>query len=511
VADFGVARAIGLAGGSSLTGGLLPIGTAAYMSPEQALGQGAADQRSDVYSTGCVLYEMLTGRMAFGGANLREVLTKQAAGNPTPVEQLRPEVTPGVVAIVGRAMAPRPEDRYQSAGALAGDLRATLGEPSRVATPVGWGDAPPPTPGARGSAWGRGLIAAAVLVLVALVASRFLPREATGAGAASARAAYVEGVRALEQRTAEGLARSRAAFARAIALDSSYAAALAGLASASSYAVVYGYRSTADPYTELAQALWLSDLAVRSDTNLGEGYHARADARALAAFGGDSVRADVRRARELLPQSAAVLMTEAWTHFRAGEADSAMIESRRALALDPRARGLRHEAAALALGARRYDAALGALRDDAGAGPPDTVAVLLAAYAELLSGRAADCAGRDLGPWAGARAMCLHQVGRRAEAAALAESLARELDREEYRFVHQYADLAAYYAWRGDAAEAAHWLERSVTHSPVLHDWHLRCGLFDRVWQVPAFQQALVRARAHARERLRARRAVLGD
>jgi tetratricopeptide (TPR) repeat protein len=509
VADFGVARAIGLAGGSSLTGGLLPIGTAAYMSPEQALGQGAADQRSDVYSTGCVLYEMLTGRMAFGGGNLREVLAKQAAGNPTPVEQLRPEVTPGVVAIVHRAMASRPEDRYQRAGELAADLRDTLGEPTRLTTPVGWGASPAAPNGGSGSAWGRWLIAAAALVLVALAASRFLPRAETGDGSTSARAAYVEGVRALERRTAEGFRESRAAFQRAIALDSSYAAALAGLASASTYAVVYGYRSAADPYTELAQALWLSDLAIRHDSNLGEGYRARADARALAALDEDSVRADVRRARQLLPNSSAVMMTAAWTHFRAGAADSALADARRALALAPDARGLRHEVAALALGVRRYDVALRELHEAADA--PDTVAALLGAYAELLSGHAAECAARDLAPWAGARAMCLHEVGRRAEAAALAESLARELDQEQYRFVHQYADLAAYHAWRGDAAEAARWLERSVAHSPVLHDWQLESGLFDRVWQVPAFQQALGRARAGARERLRARRAVLGD
>jgi hypothetical protein len=419
VADFGVARAIGLAGGSSLTGGLLPIGTAAYMSPEQALGQGAADQRSDVYSTGCVLYEMLTGRMAFGGGNLREVLAKQAAGNPTPVEQLRPEVTPGVVAIVHRAMASRPEDRYQRAGELAADLRDTLGEPTRLTTPVGWGASPAAPNGGSGSAWGRWLIAAAALVLVALAASRFLPRAETGDGSTSARAAYVEGVRALERRTAEGFRESRAAFQRAIALDSSYAAALAGLASASTYAVVYGYRSAADPYTELAQALWLSDLAIRHDSNLGEGYRARADARALAALDEDSVRADVRRARQLLPNSSAVMMTAAWTHFRAGAADSALADARRALALAPDARGLRHEVAALALGVRRYDVALRELHEAADA--PDTVAALLGAYAELLSGHAAECAARDLAPWAGARAMCLHEVGRPAQAPAHAE------------------------------------------------------------------------------------------
>jgi serine/threonine protein kinase len=136
VADFGIARAIGLASGNSLTARGLPIGTAAYMSPEQAQGQSGGDPRSDVYGAGCVLYEMLTGKMAFGGANLREVLAKQTSGEPTPVTELRPEVPPGVVSIVSRAMAKRPEDRYQTAGDLAADLRAAMGEPARLSTPA---------------------------------------------------------------------------------------------------------------------------------------------------------------------------------------------------------------------------------------------------------------------------------------------------------------------------------------------------------------------------------------
>ena len=129
VADFGIARAIGLASGNSLTARGLPIGTAAYMSPEQAQGASGGDPRSDVYGAGCVLYEMLTGRMAFGGANLREVLAKQAAGQPTPVAELRPDVPPGVIAIVpgrwpsGRGSLSRPP------ADLASDLRVAMGEP----------------------------------------------------------------------------------------------------------------------------------------------------------------------------------------------------------------------------------------------------------------------------------------------------------------------------------------------------------------------------------------------
>jgi hypothetical protein len=107
--------------------------------------------------------------------------------------------------------------------------------------------------------------------------------------------------------------------------------------------------------------------------------------------------------------------------------------------------------------------------------------------------------------------MCLHQLGRPTEGAALADSLGRDLDQERYLFLHQYADLAAYYAWRGDAAKSVHWLERAVAHSPMLHRWQLASGLFDRVRRTSEFDAGFTHARTLAEERLRARRAVIGE
>jgi serine/threonine protein kinase len=184
MADFGIARAVGLAGGNTLTARGLPIGTASYMSPEQALGSTAGDARSDIYSTGCVLYEMLAGQMAFGGANLKEVLAKQASAAPRPLRELRPEVPPGVVGIVSRALAKRAEDRYQTAGELAADLRAAMGEPIRVLTPPeaalpAW-QAPPGEEAVVTSSWGRWLVAAAVIALLLLLVIRLWPGLAGG-------------------------------------------------------------------------------------------------------------------------------------------------------------------------------------------------------------------------------------------------------------------------------------------------------------------------------------------
>ena len=225
----------------------------------------------------------------------------------------------------------------------------------------------------------------------------------------------------------------------------------------------------------------------------------------------DSVRDDIDRARRLMPNSADIAMAYAWSLFRSGKTDAALSEARRGLSLDPLAPGLRHSLVALAIGARRYDVALREVRPTLPGGAIDPVSAILQAYAQLLSGRAAECAARDPGPWVAVRAMCLHQMGRSAEAATLADSLGRELDAERYAFLHQYADLAAYYAWRGDAAQSLHWMERALAHSPMLHQWQLKSGLFDRVWSRPEFQTGFARARALAEERLRARRAALGE
>jgi hypothetical protein len=191
--------------------------------------------------------------------------------------------------------------------------------------------------------------------------------------------------------------------------------------------------------------------------------------------------------------------------------DSALAQAGRALALDPLAPGLRHAVVALALGARRYDVALREVRAGTTGAGDEPVSAVLEAYGQLLSGRAASCAQRDPGPWLAVRAMCLAQLGRTSEAAVLTDSLARELDQEHYSFLHQYADLAAYYAWRGDAARSVHWLELAMAHSPMLHRWQLQSGLFDRVRDRPDFLSGFARARALSEARLRARRAAVGD
>jgi tetratricopeptide (TPR) repeat protein/tRNA A-37 threonylcarbamoyl transferase component Bud32 len=98
------------------------LGTPAYMPPEQAVGD-PADERSDVYAIGAILYQLLSGQAPFGGRSTAEVLAAVRAGPPTPVEARVADVPHDLVAIVRRAMAREPADRYASARGLADDLR----------------------------------------------------------------------------------------------------------------------------------------------------------------------------------------------------------------------------------------------------------------------------------------------------------------------------------------------------------------------------------------------------
>ncbi len=123
VADFGVARAISEAGGEELTGSGIAVGTPTYMSPEQALASADIDQRSDVYSLGLVVYEMLAGEPPFTGPTPVAVLARHANEKVPPLEVLRPNVPSGVVVVIEKALEKVPADRYQTASAFAHALK----------------------------------------------------------------------------------------------------------------------------------------------------------------------------------------------------------------------------------------------------------------------------------------------------------------------------------------------------------------------------------------------------
>jgi eukaryotic-like serine/threonine-protein kinase len=117
VTDFGIARS----GASQMTEAGSIVGTAQYLSPEQARGK-PVDQRSDLYSLGIVLYEMLTGKVPFTGDAAVEIAMKHLSAVPDPPSKLRPEISHDLDAVVMRALAKDPEQRYSSAEEMDADL-----------------------------------------------------------------------------------------------------------------------------------------------------------------------------------------------------------------------------------------------------------------------------------------------------------------------------------------------------------------------------------------------------
>ena len=148
VTDFGIARALDDSEELTRTGAV--IGTATYFSPEQAQGL-PADERSDVYALGIVLYESLTGKPPFTGESPVAVAYQHVSTMPSPAREVNPDVPVEIAAIAEHAIAKNPADRYQSADAFRDDLLRYLGGAEPVAAAAILAGAattmiPPPTP-----------------------------------------------------------------------------------------------------------------------------------------------------------------------------------------------------------------------------------------------------------------------------------------------------------------------------------------------------------------------------
>lgn len=135
VADFGIARTIDVHTGERLTSSGLVVGTSQYMSPEQASGEREIDARSDIYSLGCVLYEMLAGMEPFVGPNVQAVIAQRFTHTPRPVTTYRPSVPPRLVQVLERALAVSPADRFQTMKEFESALPAATASPQERRKP----------------------------------------------------------------------------------------------------------------------------------------------------------------------------------------------------------------------------------------------------------------------------------------------------------------------------------------------------------------------------------------
>ena len=633
VADFGIARAISAAGGDKLTHTGIAIGTPLYMSPEQATGVGALDGRSDVYSLGCVLYEMLAGHPPFSGGTAQAILARHALDPVPRLRTARGTVSGAVAEALDRALAKAPADRYatalQFAEALGGSGRSVVSPPSggfrRLRAALGAGLALVALGGglavwkpwrhARTAAVGAPAYAASVAVLpfetigggpqdeyfsdgmtdeiitqlaqirdlkvisrtsvVALKGSHltlsriadtlgvdhvlegsarraggrvrvnaqliaaktdahlwartyerdlkdvFRVQEEIAGDVSRALLASVQGLRPLspgsrteqpaaydaylrgtywrQQRTRDGLLRAMQAFQEALAVDSLYAPAFAGLSSALSLFVLYQYSGGPEPVTALARAIVLADRAIALDSSLAEGFAARGWALTNAGVSVDTAIRDLARAVALRPNSGQAHSFYVAALGDAGRYEDAVAEAQTATELDPLAPAFHIALSSAELGARRYDVAL---REARRAGVLETaplpVRIRFEGLALLLLGRPAECLALNLGDQQYLKAMCLEALRRHREAAAIVDSLAAAVRAGRATWAAPEG-LGMYYAWLGDVEASLHWYGAAYR---AVQTRFLRSGVFDRVRDDARFRAGIEQLTERNRARL---------
>ncbi|HEX7023765.1 MAG TPA: protein kinase, partial [Gemmatimonadales bacterium] len=165
VADFGIARVVSAAEGSTLTQAGLAVGTPAYMSPEQTAADRAIDGRADTYALGCVLYEMLSGHPPFLGNTAQEIVARHSLDPVPPLRTVRPELPEAVEGAVRKALSKAPADRFASVSGFGAALAGASSSRHRPRT----------------ARWALGIPAVAAI----LVAGYLVSRPSAPAGSAA--------------------------------------------------------------------------------------------------------------------------------------------------------------------------------------------------------------------------------------------------------------------------------------------------------------------------------------
>jgi TolB-like protein/tetratricopeptide (TPR) repeat protein len=322
---------------------------------------------------------------------------------------------------------------------------------------------------------------------------------------------YLAGRALFYRRTQEALVGALERFQEAIARDSSYAPAYAGLSSVYQLWVFYAYPGI-DFFDAEGRAIAMADRAIALDPDLAEAYAARGRALSRAGAPAEEVAADFARALQLRPNLADAHQWYALFLAREGRHDEAFTESERVLSLDPLAPGVRTAVSNVALGGRRYQEAA-AEADRALALEPGLIkAREQRAMGDLLSNNAARCVSQSLGPYVSVQAMCLYTLGKTQEAARIADSLrdmfvAKTVTDSTFTPVTAARGLAEYHAWTGNTRESLAWLERAFAISPEAEDFNvLASGLYDKVRDDARFKAGLKQIQEQVYRRVQAAR-----
>ncbi|HET8633156.1 MAG TPA: protein kinase [Gemmatimonadales bacterium] len=476
VVDFGIAKAVADTSADHLTSTGLAIGTPAYMSPEQAAA-GIVDARTDQYSLGCVLYELLTGEPPFTGATVQAVVARRFAEAARPIRPVRPAVPLAVEGAVLRALERVPADRFESVAAFADALGAT----ATAATPA-------LTPGPRRR---LPLLLAAMLAATVLGAFLVWRRDASPRPAAvdpQVLALYQRGVQGYNRRTPEGARDAVAAYSAALRRDSSYAPAWSGLAQ---MYVQANRRQFAIPGVTwdsmLRLAVSANDRAIALDPGSADSWVTRSTvARAIDPTDERGPLQAARRAVELDSSSAPAWHALAISLLDSGDPDAAMATWHQCTSRNP---AFTQCLAFLALSfywRRQYDSAAFWVDSALAIDPNYLLGRTTAGDIEIERGNfpkaiaAFEAARRLTSDVEAVNALAGRaKVEARAGETTRARATLREVDSLAAGYVPLQAHLAVYVAQAhaavGERDQATAWLEQYSPREDLHFQLHLRC------------------------------------
>jgi serine/threonine protein kinase len=480
VADFGIAKTLDDVS-QSLTATGVAIGTPAYMSPEQSVGERRVDARTDIYALGCVLYEMLTGEPPFTGPNVQAVIAKRLAGAAPSVRLLRPKTPATVDRAIARALERVPADRFASAAEFKSALHAETG-------------------GVRESSHLRWIVSSG-LVLAAVAGLVIWTWRARGEGPrlAVTRSPRVSrdsiAVDLVQRARTQADRRSEASVQRAVSLyreaierDSNYADAWAGMAHALQFARVWRYSLTqigVSPDAMLPMMVRASERALESDSTSANAWIARASVlREVDPTSRRGMLDAVRRALQIDSMS-----TEAWYLLASVWQDSLEVRNaidayRRTVSINARYSSALSFLAISYVWLRKNDSAL-VWADSAKAVDPSGILVRQAASlvrrarrdwseaapeyeAVVRLGTGAD----EVHGWAGLAELAWRRGDRRATDSIMTHAIAAA--DTVHPSVHDAAYLAWAFAGTGDRERALRLLERFEPRFDLHFQLHLQ-------------------------------------
>ncbi len=332
LADFGIATAAGSMANMRLTATGLVLGTAAYMSPEQAMGEHGLDGRSDLYALGCVLWELLTGQTPYRGLNVMAVIGQHVHGPVPDIEQVRSDVPRSLAVLMQALMAKAPADRPATAGDVLKWLRPLLASGPHPAVK--------PEP---------------------VVASA----QRTSAEDSATMQAYREG-RTLWSHgmvggpgAREKLEQAKTYFERALALDATNAIALIGLADT---VHVMGYRGFGDEASTYAESQALRRKALAMGDDIAEIHWSIGSTRMYWEDDFEGAGRSLERAITLDPRMPEGMRFRAMWLKIAGRLDEALDVARRAAAAHAQIAAVQNTLADILMTVGKYDEAIGPLR-----------------------------------------------------------------------------------------------------------------------------------------------------